>query len=431
MTTVPLNLLDELFLDLDQAREPWGVHFEVRLSRALDPERLTEAVRAATQRHPIARARLARWRPTDRAYRWEVADRVDDVPLTVVPAPDDRALAAVREQLYAASPSLDAPPPFVVVLARGPRGDTLLLNLHHAAGDGISAARLMRSILRAYAGEDDPTPDLDTLIGRDVLALVRANSLEDRRLRRRALARQAMRGLTPVVRLARHGGRDRPGYGFALLELTEEQTRAAFARRVARTTINDVLLAALAVAVRRWNAEHGVRPGRVALTMPVNLRPQAWREEVVANYASYVTVSLSAGDHADLDRALAATGERTRRIKGERLAGLVVDLLVGPSALQIGAKQRLQDVIPLSGDVVVDTASLSNLGALDGWPALDGRGSVEAVWFSPPGRMPLGAALGVATVGGRLDVTLRHPRAQFDAAAAAAFVRTYRDVLLG
>jgi NRPS condensation-like uncharacterized protein len=431
VTTVPLNLLDELFLDLDQAREPWGVHFEVRVSGALDPERLAEAVRAATRRHPIARARLARWRPTDRAYRWEVADRVDDVPLTVVPAADDRALAAVREHLYAVSPSLDAPPPFVVVLARGPRGDALLLNLHHAAGDGISAARLMRSILRAYAGEDDPTPDLDTLIGRDVLALVRANSLEDRRLRRRALARQAMRGLTPVARLARDGGRDRPGYGFALLELTEEQTRAAFARRVAGTTINDVLLAALAVAVRRWNAEHGVRPGRVALTMPVNLRPEAWREEVVANYASYVTVSLGAGDHADLDRALAATGERTRRIKGERLAGLVVDLLVGPSALQIGAKQRLQDVIPLSGDVVVDTASLSNLGALDGWPAVDGGGSVEAVWFSPPGRMPLGAAMGVATVGGRLDVTLRHPRAQFDAAAAEAFVRTYRDVLLG
>ena len=32
-------------------------------------------------------------------------------------------------------------------------GDSLMLNLHHAAGDGISAERFMLSILRAYAGE--------------------------------------------------------------------------------------------------------------------------------------------------------------------------------------------------------------------------------------------------------------------------------------
>ena len=42
-----------------------------------------------------------------------------------------------------------------MVLAHRHEGDAVLLNLHHAAGDGISAARLMLSILRAYAGEDE------------------------------------------------------------------------------------------------------------------------------------------------------------------------------------------------------------------------------------------------------------------------------------
>jgi hypothetical protein len=105
---------------------------------------------------------------------------------------------------------------------------------------------------------------------------------------------------------------------------------------------------------------------------------------------------------------------------------------VGPSTLQVGAKRRLQDLIPLTGNVVVDTASLSNLGALDAWPSpVDDAGTVEAVWVSPPGRMPLGAAMGAATVGGRLHVTVRYAHAQFGSGAARAFASVYRDVLLG
>jgi NRPS condensation-like uncharacterized protein len=429
MTTVPLNLLDELFLDLDREREPWGVHLEVRVRGRLDADRLADAIREAMRRHPMARARLAGWHPSDRAYRWEIDDDVDAVPLTVAASGDRAALIEVRERLFAVSPSLAQAPPFMVVLARA-GGDSILLNLHHAAGDGVSAARLMLSILRAYAGEEDPVPALEPLVGRDLLALVRANTAEDRRVRAIALARHAARGLSPPVRIAEDGTHDLPGYGFELLALTREQSEAVFGRRIAGTTVNDVLLAALATAIRRWNANHGRRPGRIALSMPVNLRPAEWREEIVANLASYVTVSLSARDHEDLRRALAATARRTQQIKDERLAGLVVDLLVGPGMLRVGTKRRLQDLIPLTGNSVVDTASLSNLGRLDAWPSLEGGGPVEAVWFSPPARMPLGAAMGAATVGGRLNVTLRYPHAQFGRAGAAAFARTYRDVLL-
>lgn len=113
---------------------------------------------------------------------------------------------------------------------------------------------------------------------------------------------------------------------------------------------------------------------------------------------------------------------RTRQIKQDGLAGLVVDLLVGPSLLRVAAKRRLQDLIPLTGNAVVDTASLSNLEVLDAWPSLgDGAGTVEAVWFSPPGP---------ATVGGRLHVTMRYAHAQFGGAGAQAFAELYRDVLL-
>jgi NRPS condensation-like uncharacterized protein len=73
---------------------------------------------------------------------------------------------------------------------------------------------------------------------------------------------------------------------------------------------------------------------------------------------------------------------------------------------------------------------LSNLGRLDAVPSLGGEaGEVRRVWFSPPGRMPLGASLGAATYGDQLFLTLRYRHALFDAPAAAAFGQLLREVL--
>jgi hypothetical protein len=118
-------------------------------------------------------------------------------------------------------------------------------------------------------------------------------------------------------------------------------------------------------------------------------------------------------------------------IKRDGLAGSVVDQLQRLSVLPIAIKRKLPDLIPLTGNVVVDTASLSNLGALEAFPSLgDDAGEVEAVWFSPPNRMPLGASFGAATLDGRLHLTLRYRYSQFDGEAAAAFARLYRETLL-
>jgi NRPS condensation-like uncharacterized protein len=431
MESVPLNPLDELFLHLDHREEPWGIHFEVRIGGRFDANRLAAAVAAAAARHPIARARLASWRGADRGYRWEIAD-VLDAPLTIVDCRDEAELAAVRERLYSVSPSLEVAPPFIVVLARAAAGDSLLLNLHHAAGDGIGAARLVLSILRAYAGADDPLPALDPLEARDVDALTGAATPAQRLGRKRAVWRQAADDWRagPPARLATAGGADFPGYGFELLALSAEETKAVIGHRTADTTLNDVLLAGLAVAIERWNLDHDRPARRIALTMPVNLRPPEWRTEVLGNLASYTTVSVGRGERDDLGSALEAAGKGTRSIKEHGLAGIVVDQLRRLRTLPVAIKRTLPALIPLTGNVVVDTASLSNLGVLDDFPWLgDDAGGVEAVWVSPPNRMPLGASFGVATLDGRLHLALRYRRPQFDGEAAAAFARLYRAVL--
>lgn len=422
MTTVALDRLDEHFLSLDREAEPWNVHFEVHVGGRLDAERLADAIAAAMRRHPLARASLSDPRPFERRYRWQLADG-PAVPLAVADCADAQALERAREALLRAGPELAAPPPFAVLLAHGPEGDALVLSLHHAAGDGIAAVRLMRSILLAYEGEADPAPPLDPLSARDVHALAGATTRAQRRTRWRAIAGNAGARAVPPARLARRGGLDRPGYGVVYEALTPEETTALDAARTDGATVNDVLLAALAVTARRWNASHGRRVSPITLTMPINLRPDAWSDDVVGNFASYTSVVVGASAR-ELDRATGTVARQTRAIKRDRLGGVVVDLLDGPSMLTIAAKRRLAELIPLTGDVVVDTASLSNLGALEPLP-----GDVRAVWFSPPCRMPLGAAVGAVTHRGRLQLTLRYRHAQFDHPAARQFLALLRGVL--
>jgi NRPS condensation-like uncharacterized protein len=428
MTSIPLSLLDELYLNLDRASEPWTVQYEVRLRQHLDTERLAGAIAAAARRHPLARARLASWRFQDRNYQWEIDDELSHIPLTAVACDDEEALAKQRERLFTTTPSLEQAPPFAIVVACGPESDSILLNLHHAAGDGVSTARLMLSILRAYAGVEDRVPPLDPLEVHDVRRFSAARSAAERRARRRVLATEAWRPFVRMTRVAREGGDDRPAYGFELLSFSPEQTGALFALRPRDATVNDVLLAGLAVAIGRWNAAHGRSAQLMALTMPVNLRPSEWRQEVVANYSSWVTVWIRLAPGEDLSSIVERVGARTRAIKRDGTGGLAVDLLEVSGRLRIFAKRWLQYLIPLTGNVVVDTASLSNLGRLEALPSQFGGAAVS---FSPPGRMPLGVSIGVVTLEDRLYLTLRYRHAQFGPEAARRFTTLYRNVLLG
>jgi NRPS condensation-like uncharacterized protein len=430
MTSIQLSLLDELYLNLDRASEPWTVQYEVRLRQHLDPPRLAAAIAAAASRHPLARARLASWRFQDRSYEWELADELGQTPLTVVACADDEALARQRERLFATTPSLEQAPPFVIVLACGPDSDSILLNLHHAAGDGVSAARLMLSILRAYAGVEDRLPPLDPLEVHDVRRFSAARSDAERRARRRVLARDAWRPFVRIARVARDAGDDRPAYGFELLSFSSEESEALFSRRQPDTTINDVLLAGLAVAIDRWNAAHGRSAQLIGLTMPVNLRPPEWRQDVVSNFSSWVTVWIRLERGEDLSSVIERVGARTLEIKRDGIGGLAVDLLEVPGRLPIYAKRRLQYLIPLTGNAVVDTASLSNLGRLEAIPSQFDAAATE-VSFSPPGRMPLGVSIGVVTLDDRVHLTLRYRHPQFGREAARRFTLLYRDALLG
>lgn len=162
--------------------------------------------------------------------------------------------------------------------------------------------------------------------------------------------------------------------------------------------------------------------------MPVNLRPRDWSGEVLSNFASYLVIGLSADEPDDLVAATATVARRTRYYKEEGGAGWIVDLLTPGNLLPVGVKERLQKLLPLVENRFMESTALSNLGRLAPLRFGD-AGAATEVWFSPPSCAPLHVAVGVATLGDELNVTLRHVTAVLDA-AAAEFAALLREVLV-
>ena len=426
-----LDVLDELLLLLDDDATPLNVHCELRVEGRLDAERLEAAIRAAMLRHPIARAHLARPRARHRRYRWEIPDAPGSIPLRVEDCDGDDTLAAARERLLRATPALDEPGPFEALLAHHPGGDALMLNVHHAAGDGASTFRLMTAIARAYAGEADPLSGVDPFAARDVRALIGC-SVRDRLRRLRGASEIARRALTGPTRMALPLSGPPAGYGFELFTLDRDEVDALRARTRARGTLNDMLLGALAVTLRSWNDSRGAPAGPVYLMMPVNVRPPEWRTEVFGNFAPWIGVRVPARDQRNIDSATAAAAASTGRIKALGLAGMLVDMWEPAHRLPVAAKRLIPPALPLASRFTVDTAELSNMGHVSGLPrSLGEAGEITSFWWTPPGWPKLGASFSAATFGTRLYIGLRYRHAVLDRAGARELAGTYRDVLVG
>src|SRR5439155_175834 len=110
----------------------------------------------------------------------------------------------------------------------------------------------------------------------------------------------------PKARIAPERAGDGPGYGFHLVRLDAEEMPALGSRRPPGATVNDVLLAALHLAIAEWNAEHGASCERIGVMMPVNLRPPERRNELVGNFSSFVSVATDREDRGRPEATLAA-----------------------------------------------------------------------------------------------------------------------------
>lgn len=93
-------------------------------------------------------------------------------------------------------------------------------------------------------------------------------------------------------------------------------------------------------------------------------------------------------------------------------------------------KQSVAGLLSFTGNRLVDSALLSNLGRLDDPPSFGpDAGETTEMWFSAPARMPLGLSMGTVTVGGRLHMAFRYRHPLFDADAVRRFAERYDATL--
>ncbi len=426
---VPFNAADEAVHLLDSQAEPWSVHLEARLNGRVDDERLRSAVAAAVARHPLARARRAPFHWSDHQFQWQIDPTADADALDIVDCPDERSLDDARVAFEGVSVPLAGSPPLRVMLAHHPGGDVVMLNASHAATDGFGTLRFLRSIARAYAGAADPVPDLDLLAARNLSAGLADADLPTRVRRQLAVADKLRDLVVPPARIAPDGGSDAPGYGFRLASLSVAETQALTGLDHPGT-VNDLLLAALNLAVDRWNAEHDTACARIGVLVPANLRPAAWSQEVVGNFTLMARISTGRRARASRTATLAAVTAQTRRKKRTGLGTAMAEVLGTSPLLPLWAKQAMAPLLSGIGQRLVDTAVCSNLGRVDE-PLWFGPevGEASSVHFSAPARMPCGVSVGVITTGGRMHLTFRHRHPQFDDAAAARFVDRFLSEL--
>ena len=389
---------------LDPAASAWSLHLEAEVDGRIDESRLREALTEALGIGP---------------------GELD--PLDVVECPDDIALDRARNQLQAAPMVVNEWPPLRVRLVHRAQGDILMLNINHAAADGISALRILRTIASTYAGDDDRRPALDFPTVRDLPVRPASAPVSTLKERYRYLVEQLRNRLARPARLAREEPVDEHGYGFLLVKLSPEDTR-----RVADIdrpgTSRNILMAGLHLAIGDWNLRHGSPGRRVGVLVPVNLRPLGWREETIGNFSVTARVSTSRRHRAGAATALKAITAQTTRNKRTRSGIALVAALERCRMLPLWARQSLVVLEPLTANRLVDTAMLANLGWMDDPPSFGAdAGATRSVWFSVPARVPECLCIGAVTVAGQLHLVLRYPHRLFGPGAARRFAECYLD----
>ena len=418
---VPFGIADQLSCYYDSPAEPCNVHIEVRVPAHLDPAALRRATAAALAAQPRALVRRAAggwWR----RYAWEVPGRPDCDPLTAATWAEETELARERARFLAVAPALGSSPPVRILLASGPGEDRIILNAHHAALDGISCLDLVRSVARHYPG------GAAAAAGPARQAPARPPDNRAERARR-ADARPGR-----AVRIAAdtqpgRGRRDQSGYGFLLLPGRPVPP----GHRVGpgpSATVNDLLIAALIVAIGRWNGSHARPSGRIRITMPVNSRPRD-QAGAAGNLSRLTAVTAQApADGSDLSALIAEVAAATRSAKDH--AGPQVDpvsrALARAWCPPVVKRRLLRLALRTAGPRLCDTSLLSNLGVI-AEPISFGNVPATGVWFSTSAHMPRGLSVGAVTIGGKLHLCLRYRRALFSERAAARFRDVYAAAL--
>ncbi len=357
VTRLSLNPVDTIWWRADRAANLMVIEALVRLDGPVDRDRLADLLRRrVVDRYPVFARRAQAHRFPGARPRWVPVPgfRVEDhLRHVVLPDADDAAL-----QEYVAGflgvPLDPARPLWEIHVVEGhPAGAVLYARLHHAMADGIALTRVLLSIT-------DEQPDADPAdapgaapgaagagTGRGTLpAAVRdagrvlpsvLPAVLPAVLRTVPVLAKLLLTRTPPSALDAGPGGTTPAKRVVWSRAVPLGEVKDLARRTG-TTVNDVLLCALAGALERYQARHGAAPVDLTTMVPVNLRPlDRPLPARLGNRFAVVLLRLPSGPRGALDR-LAETRRRMDTIKAspEPVVTFALLHLIGSAGTRLG-----------------------------------------------------------------------------------------------
>ncbi|MFI5180551.1 MAG: wax ester/triacylglycerol synthase family O-acyltransferase [Thermoanaerobaculia bacterium] len=447
MTPEPLSAVDTAWLHMEDPTNLMMVTGILGFDEVLDFGRLGALMKERLLRVPRLRQRVVEGRIPFAAPRWETDPTFDlraHLHHVALRPPGDReALRDLVSDLM--SMPLDFSKPlwqFHVVEGYG-RGSALVCRFHHALGDGVALVRLVLSIMDG--GGEPPAPGHEephgwerivsrtvavtgSLVREGVETLIHPEHLLDLAARGAsaadALAKLLLMPPDPPSPFKGPLGVAKRAAWSDPLPLGEvKETGKALG-----ATVNDVLLAAVTGALRRYleAREAPVAGLECRAVVPVNLRSPE-EEDALGNRFGLVFLSLPVGIADPLERLLELK-ERMDEIKKSPEAVVAFGLLGAVGAVPAEVERVVVDLFGRGGTgVMTNVRGPTERVVLAGVPARE-----VMFWVPQSGRLGLGVSilsyaggvsLGVATDAGLVpdpETILEGFRAEFDVLAASA-----------
>ncbi|MBV8462024.1 MAG: hypothetical protein JO368_01925 [Acidimicrobiales bacterium] len=429
---VPFSVADQAVLYREAAGDPWNAVLQVGTTGSVDEGRLRRAVQQACTRHPMARARCQEDPLLSSRPMWTIPDALDADPVVVRDCPDDGSLAALRHEMVMTRLSVRSSPAVRVYLVRRPDGDMVTSVTSHVVMDGLGAVRFALSTALAYRGADDSDDPVEFASTRGFVGASQDGSSPRRSVARLRWASEVLKSVArSPVRVAA-GGTPAPDlYGFVHRRIEASRTAALAADRPEDSSLNDLLVGALHLAIDRWNRANGAPHGRIVVSVPVSTRPPAWAASVVGNFISTQMTLTTPADRVDLATTTrAVTGQLAPWRDAVRSGRVVVSVPAG-GGLPASGKRALPGIFAkVTGGRGQPSAELTTLGRLPEPLRFDDATPPEA-WIYSLAKPPVGLGVATLSVGDTMFIALRYHQSQFDPDVATAFTDGFFDVLDG
>jgi diacylglycerol O-acyltransferase / wax synthase len=418
-----MDPVDTIWLNMDRGENLMVIESLMTTDGPLDWDRVTEAIEARVlSRFPVFRQRPVASRLPWLLPRWEDDPDFDlerHVIRTTLPAPGgDREL-----QDYVAA-HLDRPlrrsqPLWQVHFIDGYGGGSAVYSrLHHALADGMALMQVLLSLTdespdggpaadpattRPHHGFFEASTHLVSGVATPWRAASTAVQAVTLARRTTGVAAKLLLSTNPVSALTgtpANGKRAVWGEPAPLAAIKETAHRTG-------TTVNDVVVAALAGALATYQEQHGREPVDVPTMVPVNLRPPG--EPLPAelgNRFALVLLSLPSGLRTPFER-LAETSRRMTAIKSSPEAWLTFGMIRGIGRTGPDLERLLVDFFANKATGV--TTNVAGPGrpcylagervtSMMGWAPESGRQTLGTCIFSYAGRLHVGFKVDTATI---------------------------------